>query len=386
MLFAIDGNIGSGKSSRVNDLKKYLKGNPSFIFLQEPVDDWNSIKTSDGITILEKFYSNQEKYAFSFQMMAYISRLALLRKTIRENPDCHIVTERSIFTDCNVFAKMLYDDKKIEEIEYKIYLKWFDEFANETKLDGIIYVHTDPNVCFNRIKKRSRTGEESIPLDYLTKCHKYHDEWILKRENEVQIIDGNIDCQEEPDIINIWMSDIVNFMYDIIEKTESPRVENNKIYYNYETIHKTILSMVPKIKLFNPDVIVAIGGGGFIPARILRTYIKRPILAVSVELYDDNTNTVKDSVNIKQWFDDTYGSGTLVKNGRVLIIDEVDDTRKTLEFVTNEIMTYSPAEIAVGVIHNKIKVKKGILPKNIEYIVGKDIADDWVIYPWDDTN
>ena len=29
--------------------------------------------------------------------------------------------------------------------------------------------------------------------------------------------------------------------------------------------------MVPKIKQFNPDVIVAIGGGGFIPARILRT-------------------------------------------------------------------------------------------------------------------
>ena len=45
MLFAIDGNIGSGKSSRVNDLKKYLKLNPSFIFLQEPVDDWNSIKS-----------------------------------------------------------------------------------------------------------------------------------------------------------------------------------------------------------------------------------------------------------------------------------------------------------------------------------------------------
>ena len=84
MLFAIDGNIGSGKSSRVNDLKKYLKLNPSFIFLQEPVDDWNSIKSSDGTTILEKFYCDQDKYAFSFQMMAYISRLALLRKTIKK--------------------------------------------------------------------------------------------------------------------------------------------------------------------------------------------------------------------------------------------------------------------------------------------------------------
>ena len=62
---------------------------------------------------------------------------------------------------------MLYDDNKIEEVNYQIYLKWFDEFAQETKLDGIIYVHTEPTVCYDRIKKRSRTGEESIPLDYL---------------------------------------------------------------------------------------------------------------------------------------------------------------------------------------------------------------------------
>ena len=66
--------------------------------------------------------------------MMYISRLALLRKTIRENPGCHIVTERSIYTDKNVFAKMLYDDGKIEEVNYKIYLMWFDEFVQETKI------------------------------------------------------------------------------------------------------------------------------------------------------------------------------------------------------------------------------------------------------------
>ena len=32
---------------------------------------------------------------------------------------------------------------------------------------------------------------------------------------------------------------------------------------------------------------VAIGGGGFIPARMLRTEVRVPILAVSLELYDD---------------------------------------------------------------------------------------------------
>ena len=71
--------------------------------------------------------------------------------------------------------------------------------------------------------------------------------------------------------------------------------------------------MVPRVRVFNPDVIIAIGGGGFIPARILRTHIKVPILAVSVELYDDTTNSAGTNVNIKQWFDDSYGTGKLVK-------------------------------------------------------------------------
>ena len=128
MIFSLEGNIGSGKSTILQNLITRLKGNNSIIFLQEPVTEWEKIKDSSGTTILEKFYSNQEKYAFGFQMMAYISRLALLKKTIKENPHCHIVTERSINTDKNVFAKMLYEDDKIEEVNYQIYQKWFDEF------------------------------------------------------------------------------------------------------------------------------------------------------------------------------------------------------------------------------------------------------------------
>ena len=56
----------------------------------------------------------------------------------------YIITERSIYTDSNVFAKMLYDDKKITLIEYTIYKKWFDEFISEIPISKIIYVKTDP--------------------------------------------------------------------------------------------------------------------------------------------------------------------------------------------------------------------------------------------------
>ena len=96
MIFSIDGNIGSGKSTIVRALKNALKNDKRFVFLEEPVSEWCDIKSKDGKTILEKFYTDQTKYAFSFQMMAYISRLSQIKRAIRENPGSHIITERSL--------------------------------------------------------------------------------------------------------------------------------------------------------------------------------------------------------------------------------------------------------------------------------------------------
>ena len=77
-------------------------------------------------------------------MMAYISRLHLLRLKIKENNTYSIIiSERSVQTDRNVFAKMLFDDDLIEHDEYNIYNRWFDEFLDDIKLGGIIYVKAD---------------------------------------------------------------------------------------------------------------------------------------------------------------------------------------------------------------------------------------------------
>jgi len=110
-IISIEGNIGSGKSTLLKYLSQCCEGDKEFVFLQEPVDAWDTIKDEQGVTMLAKFYQDQPRYAFSFQMMAYISRLALLKKTCDENPNAIIVTERSLYTDKHVFAKMLYDTK-----------------------------------------------------------------------------------------------------------------------------------------------------------------------------------------------------------------------------------------------------------------------------------
>jgi len=118
--------------------------------------------------------------------MAFITRVTRLRQAIEKNPDKIIVTERSVFTDREIFAKMLHDAGKIEEIEYSIYLKWFDELVGSIKVDGIIYVKTEPDVCYSRVIKRARQGEH-IPLEYLQECHKYHEKWLSKSDVEVLI-------------------------------------------------------------------------------------------------------------------------------------------------------------------------------------------------------
>ena len=195
-IISIEGNIGSGKSTIIERLKNEKFGNVNLIFLPEPVDVWNEIKDSNGLTILEKYYSDNKRYSFSFQMMAYITRLSQLRKEIKNAPDNSIIiTERCLYTDRYVFAKMLYDSGHIEDIEYTIYLKWFDEFI-DFKMSGFIYIHTDPEVCFERIKIRNRKGEENVPLEYLTNCHKYHEEWINSFLN-VHVLNGNGDINVE---------------------------------------------------------------------------------------------------------------------------------------------------------------------------------------------
>jgi deoxyadenosine/deoxycytidine kinase len=219
-MFSIDGNIGSGKSTLYASLQQLYKDRPSVIFVPEPVSQWEKIRDKSGKTMLHLFYTDQEKYAFAFQMMAYISRLSILRRIIAENKfKCRnivIITERTLYTDKYIFAKMLFDQGKIEDVEYQIYLTWFDEFSIDFPLDNVVYVKTSPEKCYERIHKRSREGEEIIPLAYLEDCHRYHEEFLDKdtgiKVNQL-IIDGNMELKEgETATMDGWLHQIDSFI------------------------------------------------------------------------------------------------------------------------------------------------------------------------------
>ena len=212
-IISIEGNIGAGKSTLYEQLRKIYKDDLRIVFVDEPVDEWNTIVDESGTTILQRYYENQEKYAFSFQIMALGTRLSLMKKALAT--DCSIIImERSVITDSNIFAKMLFDDGKINLIEYKIYMKWFIEYTQDLPPINIIYLKTDPSIVYSRVITRSRVGEV-IPLDYLVKCHEYHEKWLNSSETPIAYklqIDGNEIRDSVNDTISIWADQVKNYI------------------------------------------------------------------------------------------------------------------------------------------------------------------------------
>ena len=210
-VISIEGNIGSGKSTLLEDLKDFVS-DEKFVYLKEPVDEWTNVCDKNNKNILEKFYSDQERHSFAFQMLACTTKYLKLKEAIQENTEQVIISERSLDSDRNIFAEMLYDDGKIEDIHMEIYKKTHQNFSKDIPVDKFIYVYTDPEVAFTRCQKRNRKGEQGIPFEYLKKCHEYHEKWLAntKRQCQVYMFDGNIEKSDRPQEMLSQLCEFIN--------------------------------------------------------------------------------------------------------------------------------------------------------------------------------
>jgi len=175
----------------------------------------------------------------------------------------------------------------------------------------------------------------------------------------------------------------------------------------YNEIHDLIKASAEKIAEFKPNMLIAIGGGGFFPARVMRTFLKDastqrniPIHAIGLSLYESLPGTTADQIGNEvirtQWLGPETSKTLLGR--RVLIVDEVDDTRKTLHYalselrkdIEKELEKVSEAErealrtkFAIFVVHNKLKPKLATLPSDVPYYAGAEVDDVWLDYPWE---
>ena len=149
-IYALEGNIGAGKTTMMKIIGQYFT---SVEFVEEPVSQWQNL---GGMNLLDAFYSDPERWGFSFEFYSMLSKIkALLNAANSDKPV--IVIERSILSN-RVFMDLSHELGKLEEIEYSMLMNTYHFYLQHVypQLSGIIYLDTPVDECIKRITKRKQ--------------------------------------------------------------------------------------------------------------------------------------------------------------------------------------------------------------------------------------
>ncbi|MBD3272761.1 AAA family ATPase [Candidatus Dependentiae bacterium] len=223
-MYILEGNIGVGKSTFIQKIKQYL---PELEVLTEPVDNWTN--QIFGQSLLENFYKDTSRWAYTLENLAMIQRTKD-HIEIQKNKNPKIVVERSIYSGHYCFARNSFENGHLAKIEWNIYQKWADFLIKNCQTpSGFLYLKANPEVCFERIKKRNRMSEKKLTLAYVKQIDQWHEKFLVKKEEihknlkniPVLQIDCNTDFENNPKILKKHLEQINNFINDTILDTKA---------------------------------------------------------------------------------------------------------------------------------------------------------------------
>ena len=164
MYLAVAGNIGAGKSTLTRILAERYRLNPIY----EVVDE---------NPYLEDFYRDMRRYAFPSQVFFLARRLE--QHLAQVNPGLHIVQDRTIFEDANVFARNLFDEGMMTERDFGSYLRLFEAISKTLRVpDVLVYLHASVETLYTRVQRRGRAFEQDLSPDYLAQLNVLYERWV----------------------------------------------------------------------------------------------------------------------------------------------------------------------------------------------------------------
>lgn len=122
---------------------------------------------------------------------------------------------------------------------------------------------------------------------------------------------------------------------------------------------------------FDPDLVLAIGRGGFVPARIVAdSLMMKNLTSIRVEHWGDAASCNREACV-------RYPLSHNVEGQDILVIDDVTDTGETLAVTMDYLVSQHCGSIKTGVLHHK-KVS-AFVP---DYYVREVSGWHWIVYPW----
>ena len=121
---------------------------------------------------------------------------------------------------------------------------------------------------------------------------------------------------------------------------------------------------------FKPDIIVGVSRGGSVPARILSDLLGIHALAtVGVEFYLGIAETRTAPIL-------TQDVSADVKEKKVLLVDDIEDTGRSLRLAIEHLQHQGAAEVQVATVYRKTS---SMVPPNF----CEKKTELWVVFPWD---
>ncbi|KAI4320193.1 hypothetical protein MLD38_033699 [Melastoma candidum] len=177
----VEGNISVGKTTFLQRIaNETLELRDLVEVVPEPISKWQDIGP-DHFNILDAFYADPRRYAYTFQNYVFVTRVMQERESSGGVKPLRLM-ERSVFSDRMVFVRAVHEAKWMNEMEISIYDSWFDPVVSCLPgliPDGFIYLRASPDTCHKRMMLRKRAEEGGVTLDYLRDLHEKHESWLF---------------------------------------------------------------------------------------------------------------------------------------------------------------------------------------------------------------
>jgi len=122
---------------------------------------------------------------------------------------------------------------------------------------------------------------------------------------------------------------------------------------------------------FEPDTVIAVARGGFMPARFVCDFLGiSRLLSLKVQHYGAGAQA-------RRHAEVTEPLGSAIRGAQVLLVDDVNDSGETLEAARPYLEGLAPAAIRTAVLHEKSNTafRADFVAETIE-------EWRWILYPW----
>ncbi|XP_027938909.1 uncharacterized protein LOC114193353 [Vigna unguiculata] len=208
LTFCVEGNISVGKTTFLQRIaNETIELRDLVEIVPEPVNKWQDVGP-DHFNILDAFYAEPQRYAYTFQNYVFVTRVMQERESSGGIKPLRLM-ERSVFSDRMVFVRAVHEANWMNEMEISIYDSWFDPVVSSLPglvPDGFIYLRASPDTCHKRMMLRKREEEGGVTLDYLRDLHEKHESWLFPFQSgnhgvlAVNKLPHHIDSSLHPDI------------------------------------------------------------------------------------------------------------------------------------------------------------------------------------------